>query len=595
MSPPVSINSQLRKAVAAHQTGMLEQAEKYYLEILGLDPNHKDALRLLGGLYIQWKMPISAISYLKKGLLSSPTQTEILVNLGVACCQVGATDDAINYYKKALQVSPNNIDAHNNLAHIYFELQRYEEALPLLQRALDLNDRNILAIKRIAQILEIQNKIDESITYYEKYTQLNPNEADTLLNLGNLYRISGRLKDACTVYKRIVELCPNNLETRLNYGTLLHDIGKTIDAMQQYDLVLSRSPNSTDALINKAGLYLELEKPEEAIGCYDQVLNTLPQSLDAKWGKSLALLALGKYRDGWKLYETGLVRKNTRGTIPFSKSKLWDGHSFEGKRLLIWGEQGLGDVLQFIRYAALCKKRGDYVAVMCREPLMRLIWNCPFIDNVILSPTEDDFDYHIPVMSLPYIFDTTIETIPNKIPYLYVSQECQNKWNSRFSNIHEYKIGLVWAGNPRHNQIDAHVVDRRRSITLTDLAPLFKLKNVRFYNLQMGQARDQIQKYNHQAHLIDYMSDVNDLMDTAAIIENLDLVISVDTSLVHLAGALGKKVWVLSRFGGCWRWLGNQKLSPWYPTAQVFGQPASYEWTGVVETIYQELERQLMG
>lgn len=201
------------------------------------------------------------------------------------------------------------------------------------------------------------------------------------------------------------------------------------------------------------------------------------------------------------------------------------------------------------------------------------------------------FDYHVPMMSLPYLFGTTLETIPREVPYLSVSAAARNQWAAHFADAPGTKIGVVWAGNPRISQIDAHATDRQRSLSLAMLQPIFTVANCRFYSLQKGAAAEAMSPAKDKIPLIDLMAEVTDFMDTAAIIENLDLVISVDTSVVHLAGGLGKPVWVLSRFGGCWRWLQNQPLNPWYPTARVFGQPAPGDWTSCIEQIRQALEQ----
>ena len=358
--------------------------------------------------------------------------------------------------------------------------------------------------------------------------------------------------------------------------------------MAHYNHGIQLQPTSVDALVNRSSLLMELARPADALKGYNQALGLSPTSLDAQWGKSLALLALGQYAEGWPLYETGFKRPNTRGVVPF-QSLAWDGRTFTGKRLLIWGEQGFGDVLQFIRYGALCKERGGTLLVMCRKPLMRLLKNCPFIDDVLETATESDFDYHVPVMSLPNIFGTTLDTIPASIPYLFVSDEARQKWAPRFTTVKKMKVGLVWSGNPRQNQLEAHLVDRRRSMSLELLKPLLRFEHISFYSLQMGEAAEQIKLSEWQNQLINYMPEVDDFMDAAAIIENLDLVISVDTSTAHLAGGLGKAVWVLSRFDGCWRWLQNQEQSPWYPTAHIFGQPTQGNWESVVKKIEQEL------
>lgn len=580
----------MQKAVARHQAGQFLGAEEAYLEVLGSDASHIDALRLLGGLYIQHNHYDRAAKYLEKAVGLKPGDPEIANNLGIALYHQGKFDEALSCYQKAVQLKPDYYEAINNLGNLFYERRRLDDAIPWLTQSLHMKQENAQAQRYLGNAFQAQGKWQQAIPHYEQALRLEPDDVDTLISLGNLLRDAGRVDEACILYQRIVDLKPDSVNARLNLGTLFHDVGKLDEALEHYQNVLRLQPDSFDAVLNHGSLLMGFDRPEEAKASYDQALRLRINSPDAKWGKALALLALGEYREGWTLYESGLERKNTRGPIPFPfRAERWDGGAFPGKRLLIWGEQGLGDVLQFVRYAALCKERGGKVLVLCRKPLARLLKNCPFIDEVVTTVSESDFDFYIPVMSLPHIFGTTLETIPAEIPYLYVSEDARKKWAPRFAGAEGFKVGLVWAGSPRKRQIDAHLIDRRRSMSLDWMRPLFAFDQIAFYNLQIGDASAQIDACGLRDRIIDYTPDVEDLMDTAAIIENLDLVISVDTSVVHLAGGLGKPVWVLSRFDGCWRWLRNREASPWYPTARVFGQPTPGDWDTVVDRVRDAL------
>jgi len=549
----------MQKAVGFHQKGQIPEAERSYQDVLALDPRHADALRLLGSLYFQWNKVGDAIGCFEKALKIQPHHPELLNNLGVALSSQGKIAEAITLYLEAVKISPNYLDAINNLANATFASEKKDGALIWLRRSV----------------------------------ALKPDAIEMLTKLGNLLREAGQSEEACKHYQRLAELQPDDSNIHLNLGTLFHDMGKLPEALQHYEKALKLEPGSRDAMMNRAGLLIELNRPEEAWASYGRILSSDPHLSTAKWGKSMAMLMLGKYPDGWALYESRFDCKPMCDAVLFRASR-WDGSTLEGKRLLIWGEQGLGDVLQFIRYAALCKTKGGTIIVQCREPLVRLLKNCPFIDEVVTTATKSDFDYQIPIMSLPHVFGTTLDTIPNTTPYVFVDEETRNKWAPHFVGAKDFKVGLVWAGNPRKNQLDAHVIDRQRSMELALLKPLFDIKNCQFYNLQKEDVSAEIKANGLEEKLINLMPAVADFMDTAAIIENLDLVISVDTSVVHLAGALGKPVWILSRFGGCWRWLGNQKLNPWYPTAQIFGQPAPGDWKGSVNKVVSALQEKLM-
>jgi len=539
---------------------------------------------LLGGLYLQQKRPGEAVTCFEKALGIKPENPELLSHLAVATYHQGDRPKAAALYQRALAIDPQNSDAVHNLGRILFEDGGLEAALPLIAQALQLKPDNPHTHLMLGTIYSAQGKDGRAVTHFRKVLEFQPENIDTLISLGNLLRKAGRSDEACAIYQKIVNLRPTDVVSHINLGTLYHDLGQFENALAQYEHVLHLQPQNVDALISRASLLIELDRPNDATASYHHALQLQPDQLDAAWGKAVAHLMLGEYAEGWQLYET----RHLQIPPPFT-SPSWNGADISGKRLLIWGEQGLGDVLQFIRYAELCKKRGAKIIVQCRPPLQRLLKNSPFIDAVVVSATAQDFDEHISVMSLPHIFKTTLDTIPQNIPYLFVSDEARRKWSPRFMGVTDYKIGLVWAGNPRRGLIDAHITDRQRSLSLEHMLPLLDVSGCRFYSLQKGETEKDIDRLGLRDRLTDYMQDVEDMMDTAAIIENLDLVLSVDTSVVHLAGGLGKPVWVLSRFGGCWRWLRNIEQNPWYPTLRIFGQPSPGDWTKCIEKIQQAL------
>ena len=267
-----------------------------------------------------------------------------------------------------------------------------------------------------------------------------------------------------------------------------------------------------------------------------------------------------------------------RGKLLEFKKSPWKGEACN--HLLICHEQGYGDTFQFVRYAQLCKTRARKVYVLCPRELHKIISSCPWVDGAMETAHDGDFEDYIYTLSLPHIFGTTLDSVPNHVPYLSASQEAKDRWKTKFNHVLGLRVGLVWAGNPRKSEIKYRVIDKKRSMSLDKFSKLFDLP-VNFYSLQKGEdAEKQVSQY---PNIINFMPEVSDFDDTAAIIENLDLVISVDTSVVHLAGALGKPVWVLSRKDACWRWLENRPDSPWYPTAKVYGQPTNGDWESVID------------
>lgn len=585
----------MQQAVAHHQKGDVAAAEALYQKVLRMTPQHFDALRLLGGLYIQQNRADDAVVCLRQALTITPNHPELLNNLGVAYCSQGRLQDALTHYEQAVQQSPNYGDAIDNIGHIYYNAGKLDEAVTWLSRSLRLRADNPRAHAFLGHAYRLQSKNAEAINHYHQALASWPDNIELLTCLANLLRANGQSAEACALYQRLVALKPDDAMLRLNLGVIHRDMGDLRAALASYDTALRLRPGAPDILINRAGVLIELDRPEEACAAYDAALQISPKRADAAWGKSLALLMRGHYAEGWQLYEARFAYRPKPGPAP--QVARWDGSPLARKTLLIWGEQGLGDVLQFIRYARLCKEAGAQVIVCCDRALVRLLRNAPYIDAVFASDgfTPDhakNLDFQIPVMSLPHLFGTTLATVPQEMPYLFVSAAMQEKWSARFERTAGRKIGLVWAGNPRMSQIDAHATDRQRSLTLAMVQPLLMQPGYQFYSLQKGEGAEQIAALGLGSQIIDLMPDVADFEDTAAIVQNLDLVISVDTSVVHLAGGLGKPVWVLSRFGGCWRWLRNQQTNPWYPSARVFGQKHPGDWQGCITQLTQALQEQ---
>jgi hypothetical protein len=305
-------------------------------------------------------------------------------------------------------------------------------------------------------------------------------------------------------------------------------------------------------------------------------------------------LALGEYREGWKLYAESLGNCDLRGRNLFAPKMPWDGKPAPDKHLLIWGEQGLGDSLQFIRYAELCKQRVGKVSVSCQKPLVPLFKALPFISEASNTINhENHFDEHVPMMNLPHLFNTVLETVPAAVPYLRVAPEIQAKWKVRFANETGMKVGLVWAGGSHTGNVRGGLTDRQRSIGLERMKPWLDLQGVQFFSLQKDEPAKQIAALGLVNRVTDFMAEVEDFADTAAIVQNLDLVITVDTSVAHLAGGLGKPVWILSRYNACWRWLQNRPTNPWYPTARIFGQTTLGDWDSVMADVRRELAHEI--
>jgi tetratricopeptide (TPR) repeat protein len=523
--------------------------------------------------------------------LSASQQLASLFETASAHRRAGRNDEAERGYLQVIARDSGHRDAWNSLGMLYLDLERYQDAEHILWHASCKFPNDAGIINDLGVLFYRQGKLEKAKEKYEEALRIKPRYDIALANLGRVLRDCHQLDDAAAKFKKALSINPDNVDTLIDYGLTLEAQGQHDEAARKYNKVLAIDPRHATALNNKGNLKLIAGHLEEALGYIDQALDIHPRHGQALWNKAVILLALGRYREGFELYESGKGKKGLRGFYPFASfaSRQWDGSPLPDKRLLILAEQGLGDSLQFIRYAALCKERVGKVIVICEKPLVRLFKNCPFIDEVFDTSHSCAHDAYIVMMSLPHVFGTTLDTVPAKVPYLFADPRMAEKWAGKMADKDEIRVGLVWSGDGISGFEPTKLYRQRRSIDLRKCLPLFDLPNIALCNLQKGAAAKQIEELGLQNRITDYMNDVDDFMDTGALIQNLDLVITVDTSVAHLAGGLGKPVWVLSRYDACWRWLQNREDSPWYPTARVFGQPSPGDWDSVIQRVCAEL------
>ncbi|MBI1206320.1 MAG: tetratricopeptide repeat protein [Azospirillum sp.] len=437
---------------------------------------------------------------------------------------------------------------------------------------------------------------------YRKIVRIDKRHFDALHLLGVVCFQRGRLDEALALIARALTLQPDSPEALNNFGLALNAQGSFDDAAANFRRALALRPDYGDALNNLGLALAALGRFEDAIAAYDRAIELKPDSTDSLLNKGQALLTCGRYRDGWRLLENRFALGNGNYTRPFT-GRQWKGTEFHGKTLLIWCEQGFGDSLQFIRYAELCKRRGGAVTVLCPRPLARILGSNRAVDAVAVSTENLAFDAQVAAMSLPYVLASPAEparidsaklvsdpVLPAEVPYLHVDPAARAFWRPRIGEARSPRVGLVWNGCTHENNPAAILGSSRKSLHLSQLSRLLDNPRPSFFSLQLGAAAGQIAELALTERLVDVMEGVSDFMDTAALIETLDLVISVDTAVAHLAGALGKPVWLLLRFDACWRWLRDRNDSPWYPTARLFRQPSPGDWSSVVAEVDRALE-----
>jgi tetratricopeptide (TPR) repeat protein len=415
----------------------------------------------------------------------------------------------------------------------------------------------------------------EALVSYDRALALRPAMAAAHYNRGNILHELRRFDEALASYDRALALRPDYAEAHFNRGNALHVLKRFEEALASYHRALALRPDYAEAVANRGATLHDLKRYDEALVSYDRAQALRPDFADAHYNEAMCRLLLGDFDRGWQKHEwrweTAQLR-NGRRNFP---QPLWLGsEEIKGKTILLHAEQGLGDTIQFGRYAPLVVERGAHVILEVQKPLRELMNTLPGAIQVVSKGDPlPEFDLHCPLLSLPLAFATRLETIPSAMPYLSARESKLRSWDERLGKHAKPRIGVVWAGNPRKELPGANRIDGQRSMAFDQLAALFQLIGCDFYSLQKGDDAVQQLRASPLRHaIVDWADDLHDFSDTAALIENLDLVISVDTSVAHLAGALGKPFWLLNRYNTCWRWLADREDSPGTRPPGCFGR-----------------------
>lgn len=419
-----------------------------------------------------------------------------------------------------------------------------------------------------------------------------PNHLEAWNNRASMLLKMGHPFDAITNYDKAIAICPT-AEIYSNRGVAYVELGLLDNAMENYDKAIKLNPDLSEAYMNKAIVHWKRRNTEKAIEFYREATVRNPNNIDAHFGLGVSLLENGEFIEGWKEFEWRW--KSSQMAERGIKVPRWEGEKAHSPMdvLVLYSEQGHGDALQFIRYVPLIKKAwGGKVVVEVKQQLVRIARTVG-ADGVIAygEPLPENLKVCVPMMSVPRILKTTLETIPSSIPYFKADPYRVKLWKQYLAKLPDgMKIGLCWAGGARPLQPIADGVDKRRSTTLAEFGPL-AIPGLSFVSLQVGEQSAQVKTPPSGMTIGDFSEEIGDFYDTAALIECLALVISVDTAVLHLAAALGKPTWLLSRYDNCWRWLKDRKDSPWYPTLRQFRQPSDGDWNGMMNEVRGELTK----
>jgi tetratricopeptide (TPR) repeat protein len=613
----VELQPAIDAALREHSAGHVAQAEAMYRQILSEHPDHPGALHLLGVALSQQGNKRGAIEYINRALALNPSEPDFHANLGLAHLENGSPDQAIAACRAALRLKPDHADALHQLGNALRQLGRLEESIEPYQRAIALRPDFVMALGNLAETLRKLGRTAEADAITERILALRPDDAAALCARGESLLRRDKIREAADVFRAVVQKWPNDWIGHNGLGVALCRQGQIDQAVPLYETAaalapdhpgpwnnlgfarvgqgrieegiefyrkcLSVRPDYADAYNNLGNAFLAKLDLDGAMRSYVDALYHQPDHADAHWNRALLQLLRGDFARGWVEYEWRWLK------FPqfrrYFRQPLWDGFDIAGKTILLHAEQGFGDTIQFARFAPLVAQRGATVKLECQRELEGLLQH---VNGVARTFSRGDqtppFDVHCPLLSLPRALGLTLESIPNQVPYFQVDQNLSASWARRVNSpANEFKVGIVWAGARTHRR------DAERSIGPAAFAPLAQIKGVRLFSLQKRDAPTADPGYE----LIDLTKDLHDFADTAALIMNLDLIIGVDTAVMHLAGALGRKVWTLLTFSPDWRWLLDRDDSPWYPTMRLFRQPRPGEWKETMDRVVAALRQHL--
>jgi tetratricopeptide (TPR) repeat protein len=547
---PAAIAQAVEEAVGLFRQGRLDEAEKICARVLKARADWFDALHILGLIKLQSGKAGAAYGLLEAALKINPNASDVLSNLGMTLAALNRNADALAALDKALALEPGNFEALNNRGNVLLNLGRPADALAAFDQA----------------------------------SALEPRFIGARANRGNALAQLGRFDEALAQYDAVLAVQPSHAETHYNRGNALASLGRHAEAIAAHDRALALRPHYVKALLNRGVALQACNRHREAVANFDQVLALDKDNADAHHNQGMALLTLGDYRRGFEKYEWRWQRSGMPPRRRLGKP-LWLGeYPLARKTILIHGEQGLGDTIQFVRYAPLLAQSGAKVVVEAQPELTGLLSRVEGVAGVIPRGAPlPDFDVHCPVGSLSLALRTEVATIPADVPYLAADAERIAKWRPRIESLPAPRIAIAWSGAA------AHANDRNRSIALSRLAPLLALEHVSFVSIQREVRSEDADLLGRTPRLTPVGNDLVDFDDTAAVAALVDVVISVDTSVVHLAGAMGRPTWIMVPFCPDWRWMMDREVSPWYPTARLFRQPAPGDWDSVIMRVKDAL------
>ena len=600
------------------------EAEIDYKKVLKLEPSFEDAQFNLANLYSDINRTQDAIEIFNKLLESNPQNVEVLFNRGNAFKREKNLEEAIKSYDRVIEIQPFHFNAMLNRGNAYLGLENIDEAISSFSKALEFNPnllealvsrasayyvnksydlaikdhQNVLELKQdhkesyfgIANALKDKLFLKEAVNYYQKAIEIDPNYYDALTNLANTLRRLKAFDEAAVYYSKAVQIRPNSPEPYSNLGNILHDLKRTDLAIDAYAKALEINPKDVRAIYNLGNIFKELNQLDDALRKFEHVLEIEPNSIETKFAKGMILLTQGKYKEGFQLYEYRWQRDSLIKKLRKYPQPLWTGkENLNGKTLLIYIEQGLGDTIQFSRFIPQIAVMGANIIFEVQKPLISLMNQIQGVTSVIPYESEyENFDYFCPLLSIPAALGIEVEDLPLSKGYIKANTDYLDKWQKILGEKTKPRVGLVCSGNQMHEN------DQNRSILLFNIIP-FLPKEIEYITLQKEMRdvdRQLIEKYPLFKSFGDQLESFE---DTAALCELMDVVISVDTSVAHLSGALAKKTYLLLPYCPDWRWMLNRTDSPWYDSMQIYRQEFANNWQSTFQKLSDDLKMNLLN
>jgi tetratricopeptide (TPR) repeat protein len=578
---------------ALYEAGLRHLRAEQYLDAqiccqqaLATDSNHADSLNLMGMLALHAGQYDHAVEWVARALRQDP-KPEYLVTLGSALQNQGRLEEALKAFDKAVQLKPEVAELWKSLGNVLVALERPAQALLSFQRILTLDPRHWEAANKSALLLHQLGRLGEAVKHFDLCDRLRPDNILTLRARARSLRDLNRLEEALQDSQRACALDPGDANACNSLGDILARLPhRQQEALQWFDRALELQPDLIQALTNKAVVLGQLHRFEEAIAIYHRLQRLDPDNAEVEMGLGHLHLLLGDFESGWAGHEARRKIRSFSAPYPEFSQPLWLGkEAIDGKTILVHVDEGFGDTIQFARYVPMLAARGARVILVVDGPAFALLSGLAGVSQYFAFPahTLPSFDFHCPMSSLPLAFGTRLDSIPSGISYLPAPAEDRvQAWESRLGPRDRLRVGLVWSGNPKHRN------DHNRSIPLRTLSRILDA-DATFVSLQKDPRPADREVLLQLPGIIDVAADLTDFAETAALLRCLDLVITVDTSVAHLAGALGCPTWILLPYTPDWRWLLGRDDSPWYPTVRLFRQPKPRDYDSIVDGVRAEL------